>query len=199
MFAQRRDFEFQPEAEPDIIRALLERLVQKVPGPAHRAALEVCALVRQTTEAHSARCSAWQMSTSLFEWLRGLSFIESERQGLCRTAWRARRSSPTCAGATPIGMPSCIAAPSLLRETTPADARPGAAAEHPARLHLPASRQPDLALVSGTLPSGVAAVRCSRIRCGPAICHAAGDGGRATKAMPRRASPSAGSRANHEE
>ncbi|HEV8193219.1 MAG TPA: ATP-binding protein, partial [Ktedonobacterales bacterium] len=51
LFAQRRDVDFQPEAEPDIIRALLERLVQKVPGPAHRATVEVCALVRQTTEA----------------------------------------------------------------------------------------------------------------------------------------------------
>ena len=82
LFAQRRDFEFQPEAEPDIIRALLERLVQKVPGPAHRAALEVCALVRQTTEAQLCEMLGMADVHELFEWLRGLSFIESERRGL---------------------------------------------------------------------------------------------------------------------
>ena len=41
---------FQPEAAPDIIKVLLEHLVQKVPGPAHRVALEACALVRLTTQ-----------------------------------------------------------------------------------------------------------------------------------------------------
>ena len=41
---------FQPEAAPDIIKVLLEHLVQKVPGPAHRFALEACALVRLTTQ-----------------------------------------------------------------------------------------------------------------------------------------------------
>jgi hypothetical protein len=82
LFAQRRDFEFQPEAEPDIIRALLERLVQKVPGPAHRAALEVCALVRQTTEAQLREMLGMADVHELFDWLRGLSFIESERRGL---------------------------------------------------------------------------------------------------------------------
>ena len=38
LLAQRPDTVFQPEAAPDVIKALLERLVQKVPGPAHRAA-----------------------------------------------------------------------------------------------------------------------------------------------------------------
>ncbi|MBI1882310.1 MAG: ATP-binding protein, partial [Chloroflexi bacterium] len=53
VFAQRRDTirVFKPEAAPDVIKVLLEQLVQKVPGPAHRAALEACALVHLTTEA----------------------------------------------------------------------------------------------------------------------------------------------------
>lgn len=42
---------FNPEEAPDIVQALLEHLVQNVPSAAHRAALEVCALVRLTTEA----------------------------------------------------------------------------------------------------------------------------------------------------
>lgn len=82
LFAQRGDVRFQPESTPDVVKALLEQLVQKVPGPAHRAALEVCALVRVTTEASLA--SALQMPDvhELFDWLRNLSFIESTPLGL---------------------------------------------------------------------------------------------------------------------
>jgi hypothetical protein len=82
LFTQRRDLDFQPEAEPDIIHTLLEHLVQKVPGPAHRATLEVCALVRQTTEALLREMLGMEDVHELFEWLLGLSFIESGRQGL---------------------------------------------------------------------------------------------------------------------
>jgi hypothetical protein len=32
-FAQRSQIDFKPEAAPDIIKTLLEQLVQKVPGP----------------------------------------------------------------------------------------------------------------------------------------------------------------------
>ena len=50
-FAQRETITFQPESAPDIIRVLVEQFVQKVPGPAHRATVEACALVRLTGEA----------------------------------------------------------------------------------------------------------------------------------------------------
>lgn len=82
VFAQRQDVTFQPEAVPDVIKMLLERLVQKVPGPAHRAALDACALVRVMTEALLADMLAVPDVHELFEWLRGLSFIEAERGGL---------------------------------------------------------------------------------------------------------------------
>ncbi len=81
-FAQRPNIRFQPEAAPDVIQTLLERLVQKVPGPAHRAALEVCALVRVVTEGLLAEMLATPDAHELFEWLRGLSFIETSREGL---------------------------------------------------------------------------------------------------------------------
>jgi hypothetical protein len=89
-FAQRHHDHFQPQAAPDVIGTLLERLVQKVPGPAHRTALEACALVRVTTETLLAEMLAIpDPSTSegcgaheLFEWLRGLSFIEASQEGL---------------------------------------------------------------------------------------------------------------------
>jgi hypothetical protein len=91
VFDQRPGLSFQPEAAPDVVKTLLEQFVQKVPGPAHRAALEACALVRVTTEALLAEMlgmpdpsapSAGQGARELFDWLRGLSFIETGAVGL---------------------------------------------------------------------------------------------------------------------
>ena len=82
VFAQRRDLRFEPGAVPDVVKTLLEQLVQKVPGPAHRAALEACALVRLMTEALLAEMLSMPDVHELFEWLRKLSFIESGREGL---------------------------------------------------------------------------------------------------------------------
>ena len=82
MFAQRGELTFDVQVAPDIIKILLEEFVQKVPGPAHRAALEACALVRVTTEALLSEMLGMQDVHGLFEWLRGLSFIESGRAGL---------------------------------------------------------------------------------------------------------------------
>lgn len=97
VYAQRPGFHFQPEAAPDVIKTLLEQFAQKVPGPAHRAALEACSLVRIMTEALLAQMLSQgtpegaaagsnlvsaQGVHDLFEWLRGLSFIESNREGI---------------------------------------------------------------------------------------------------------------------
>ncbi len=81
-FAQRRNWHFQPETAPDVVRTLLEQFVQKVPGPAHRAALEVCALVRLTTETLLAEALMMPDVHLLFDWLRDLSFIEAGPLGL---------------------------------------------------------------------------------------------------------------------
>jgi hypothetical protein len=83
-FAQRADPHraFRPESAPDIIRALVERFVQKVPGPAHRAALEACALVRLTTEPLLAEMLGALDSHELYNWLRSLSFVEFGPLGL---------------------------------------------------------------------------------------------------------------------
>ncbi len=82
VFDQRGDIEFVPEDTPDIVETLLEQLVQKVPGPAHRTALEACALVRVTTESILAAMLANNDVHDLFDWLRSLSFIEVRRGGL---------------------------------------------------------------------------------------------------------------------
>lgn len=81
-FIQRGSFQFHAEASPDIVRTLVEQFVQKVPGPAHRAALEACALVRLTTEGLLAELLATPDAHDLFDWLRSLSFVESGVQGI---------------------------------------------------------------------------------------------------------------------
>jgi len=82
VFAQRREIQFQPEVVPDVVRTLLAQFVQKVPGPAHRAALEVCALVRLTTESLLAEMLTLPDAHELFEWLNSLSFIEIGPEGI---------------------------------------------------------------------------------------------------------------------
>ncbi|MDZ4717795.1 MAG: hypothetical protein SH847_04945 [Roseiflexaceae bacterium] len=60
----------------------LELFVQKVPGAAHRAALEICALVHFTTESLLAAMLDLPNAHELFDWLRSLSFVASTRQGM---------------------------------------------------------------------------------------------------------------------
>lgn len=89
VFSQRGHVGLHPEDAPDVIKTLMERFVQQVPGPAHRAALEACALVRVTTEALLGEMLDMPTSGStsdgvhtLFEWLRELSFMESSPEGI---------------------------------------------------------------------------------------------------------------------
>jgi hypothetical protein len=65
-----------------VIETLLKRLVQQVPSPAHRTTLESCALVRQMTETLLSHMVSMPEVHELFEWLRGLTFIESGPLGL---------------------------------------------------------------------------------------------------------------------
>jgi hypothetical protein len=82
VLAQRQDITFQPEGVPDVIKTLLDRFVQEVPSNAHRMALEACASVRLTTEALLAKMLAIPDAHELFNWLRGLTFIESGKLGI---------------------------------------------------------------------------------------------------------------------
>ena len=81
-YAQRPGTEFDVDADPDVIKTLLDRLVMKVPSPAHRAALEACAMVHYMTEPLLAEMVAMPDVRDLFEWLRALSFIDSGPFGL---------------------------------------------------------------------------------------------------------------------
>src|ERR1700710_469812 len=80
--ATRREFapeEWRPDQE--IVKTLLHRLVGHVPTAAHRQALEVCAHVEVTTE-ELLRSALGDCAADLFDWLRGLPFIESGRYGV---------------------------------------------------------------------------------------------------------------------
>src|SRR5688572_31283463 len=90
LFSQRGKVGFTPEESPDVVKTLLERFIQQVPGPAHRAALEACALARVMTESlldqmldmRATGTSPSNGARELFDWLRGLSFIQSSAEGL---------------------------------------------------------------------------------------------------------------------
>jgi hypothetical protein len=73
---------FLPEHAPDVMQALLERFVHQIPSERHRAALEVCAHTRVTTEALLAETIGEEHASELFAWLRTLSFVEQGPQGV---------------------------------------------------------------------------------------------------------------------
>lgn len=73
------------EPEPDVVRLLLERLVQDVPSAAHRQALDICVRMWATTETLLAEMLVGHAEASphdIFEWLSRLSFIEQGPFGL---------------------------------------------------------------------------------------------------------------------
>ncbi|MEZ4768962.1 MAG: ATP-binding protein [Caldilineales bacterium] len=82
LYDQRPGFHFEPLEAADVVKLLLEQFLQRAPGPAHRAALEACALVRVTTEGLLAELLTLTDAHDLFEWLRGLTFIETRPGGL---------------------------------------------------------------------------------------------------------------------
>ncbi|CAN5670758.1 ATP-binding protein [soil metagenome] len=82
LLEQRPSVPFEPDTAPDVVRALLEQFVQETPTAAHRLALEACALVRYMTEGLLAEMVNLPDAHALFDWLRGLSFIDSGRLGL---------------------------------------------------------------------------------------------------------------------
>jgi hypothetical protein len=77
--AQRR---FSVAEAPDVVKALLRGLIDGIPSPQHRLALEGSALVLRMTEPLLAALLDEPDASDLFEWLRGLSIIEPGPRGL---------------------------------------------------------------------------------------------------------------------
>jgi hypothetical protein len=82
LLLQRPGTVFRPEDAPDVIRTLLQHLVREVPTPTHRMALEAAALLKLTTEPLLAEVLGTPDAHEAFEWLRGLSFVDSGPRGL---------------------------------------------------------------------------------------------------------------------
>lgn len=80
--AQGGSAAFQIDQAPDMIHALLDQFIEHIPSPAHRAALDICAVVRLTTEPVLRALLNITEAQELFAWLRRLSFIESGRDGI---------------------------------------------------------------------------------------------------------------------
>lgn len=80
--SQGHTVDVQVETPPDVVKMLLEKFLEEVPSPTHRMALEACAVVRLMTEALLAEMLECSDVHELFEWLRGLSFVELGRSGL---------------------------------------------------------------------------------------------------------------------
>lgn len=73
---------FDAHDAPDVVRTLLDSLVQGLPSREHRTAVEACAQVRTATEPLLAALLDRPEAHQLFHWLRGLSFMEQGRSGI---------------------------------------------------------------------------------------------------------------------
>jgi hypothetical protein len=78
----QRGAAFGFQATPEAVDALLAGLLHAVPDGAHRAALEACAQVRVTTEPLLAALLDVPDAGTLFDWLHGLSIMDSGPRGL---------------------------------------------------------------------------------------------------------------------
>lgn len=81
-FIQQPGKDFSPEESQDVVQTLLEHFSLKSPSPAHKTALEVCALTYVTTESLLASVMGLEDASEVFEWLKSLSFIEYNKFGL---------------------------------------------------------------------------------------------------------------------
>ena len=71
-----------PSDSADVVRVLIDRLLDEMPTPTHRAALEAAAQVRVIDEPLLAAMLADTEVADVFAWMRGLPFVESGHDGL---------------------------------------------------------------------------------------------------------------------
>lgn len=81
-YAQTGAVGLGPDPSLDIVSALLDRFVENVEEPVQRDLLEICSLVRMTTEALIADVLRSSRTPELFAWLKSLSFMEVTPFGL---------------------------------------------------------------------------------------------------------------------
>lgn len=69
-------------AAPDLVGTLLDRLVDEVPSPAHRAALNVLALAR-VTDRSLVRAATGHQGDEVFRWLETQPYVDRVDDGVC--------------------------------------------------------------------------------------------------------------------
>ncbi len=82
LFQQDPDLRFDPVEAPAVVHRLVETLLDSVADPERRAAIELSALVRTTTEELLATALGIDDPVRLFSWLADLSFIETHPRGV---------------------------------------------------------------------------------------------------------------------
>ncbi len=81
--AQDPYWRFDPVSAQEIVAALVDAFTVGIDDPIRKAALEVCALLRRTTEDVLQQLVAEGSVADLFKWLQSLSFMESTVSGVC--------------------------------------------------------------------------------------------------------------------
>lgn len=81
-YAQTGTLGLGTDPSPDIVSMLLDRFVEGVDEPIYRDVLELCSLIRMTTEGVIAEALDAERAPELFAWLKSLSFIELTPFGL---------------------------------------------------------------------------------------------------------------------
>lgn len=81
-YAQTGTVGLGPDPSLDIVTVLLDRFVEGVDDPVYRDVLELCSLIRMTTEALIAEVMDAGKASELFGWLKSLSFMELTPFGL---------------------------------------------------------------------------------------------------------------------
>ena len=81
-YAQTGSIGLGQDPSLDLVTVLLDRFVEGVDDPLYRDLLELCSLIRMTTEAVIAEALDADRAQELFAWLKSLSFIEMTPFGL---------------------------------------------------------------------------------------------------------------------
>jgi AAA ATPase-like protein len=79
---QGADAALEPDRTVDVVRELVDRFARQVPSEHHRAALEVCAIARTTTEPLLRQTLPDAPARELLDWLCELSFVELAPDGV---------------------------------------------------------------------------------------------------------------------
>ncbi len=82
VLAQRPGADFHPEADPDVVKTLLEQFLQQAPTAYHRAALEACSQVLLLNEPLLGALIGVEDPHPVFDWLRSLSFMDVDARGI---------------------------------------------------------------------------------------------------------------------